>query len=61
MRAPDGWDLPRFLEIILNFGNFPFQNLFSPAASNASRWALVIFNSMEGNNNEVGYYRCNFR
>jgi hypothetical protein len=31
-RAPDGWDSPRFLELILNLGSFPFPNFFSPAA-----------------------------
>ena len=26
-RAPDGWDSPRFLELVLNFGSFPFASL----------------------------------
>jgi hypothetical protein len=27
-RAPDGWDSARFLELVLNFGSFPFLSLF---------------------------------
>jgi hypothetical protein len=26
-RAPDGWDSPRFLEIVSSFGSFPFHEL----------------------------------
>ena len=29
-RAPDGWDSPRFLEIVLSFGSFPFPSLSLP-------------------------------
>jgi hypothetical protein len=35
-RAPDGWDPARFLEFVLSLGSFPFLNLFSLAAGNAS-------------------------
>jgi hypothetical protein len=30
MRAPDGWDSARFLELFLNFGSFPFSSLVLP-------------------------------
>jgi hypothetical protein len=29
--APDGWDSARFLELVLNFGSFPFRELFLPS------------------------------
>jgi hypothetical protein len=30
-RAPDGWDSVRFFELFLNFGSFPFRELFLPS------------------------------
>ena len=30
-RAPDGWDSVRFLGLFLNFGSFPFRELFLPS------------------------------
>ena len=29
------------LELVLNYGSFRFRTFFSPAAGNASRWALT--------------------
>jgi hypothetical protein len=44
MLTPDGWDSARFLELVLNFGSFPFPVLFLPSRTpqghNAGRWAL---------------------
>ena len=31
MLTPDGWDSPRFLELSLNFGTFPFLSLVLPS------------------------------
>jgi hypothetical protein len=40
-RAPDGWDSARFLELVLNFGRFPFPSFSSPVAGNVHRYAAV--------------------
>jgi len=41
-RAADGWDSARFISIFLALSLYYSQAIFSPAAANANRWALIL-------------------
>ena len=43
MRAPDGWDSARFLGWFWAMAVSRIVSWFSPAAGNASRWAVKTF------------------